>query len=158
MVQGTTAEARLRLRPGALPACGRGTLRIIAAITHAEVLRTMLRHGTLAPDPPPLAPARACQDHVAWASPSPDSASSRVPWGPVVAEVRPRRVTRAACGEHERVRDVLRSRRKGFSGQAGGLCPHGGLSRGVFRVRAMGGHHAKCAFKSLSAAIASLLT
>jgi hypothetical protein len=94
------------------------------SITHAEVIRTMLRHGTLATAPPPIAPARACQDHFAWAAPSPESASSRLPWGPVVAEVRPRRVTRAAGGEHERVRDVLRSRRKGVSGQAGGLCPH----------------------------------
>jgi hypothetical protein len=33
-----------------------------------------------------------------------------------VAEVRLFRVTRAACGEHERVRDVSRSRRRGFSG------------------------------------------
>ena len=105
-------------------ACGRGTLRLMAAITHAEVIRTMLRHGTLATAPPPIAPARACQDHFAWAAPSPESASSRLPWGPVVAEVHPRRVTRAAGGEHERVRDVLRSRRKGVSGQAGGLCPH----------------------------------
>jgi hypothetical protein len=62
------------------PACGRGTLRIIAAITHVEVIRTMLRHLKLAPDPLPIAPARACQDRFAWASPSPDSASSRVPW------------------------------------------------------------------------------
>jgi hypothetical protein len=62
------------------PACGRGTLRIIAAITEADVIRTMLRHLKLATDPPPIAPARACQDRFAWASPSPDSASSRVPW------------------------------------------------------------------------------
>ena len=51
------------------PACGRGTLRIIAAITQGDVIRTILRHLKLAPDPPPLAPARACQDRFAWASP-----------------------------------------------------------------------------------------
>ena len=60
------------------PACGRGTLRIIAAITQGDVIRTMLRHLKLAAAPPPIAPARAYQDHFAWASPSPDSASSRV--------------------------------------------------------------------------------
>ncbi|MHC4230311.1 MAG: transposase [Planctomycetota bacterium] len=51
------------------PACGRGTLRIIAAITHAEVIRKILRHCKLAAEPPPIAPARACQDRFAWASP-----------------------------------------------------------------------------------------
>jgi hypothetical protein len=51
------------------PACGRGTLRIIATITQAEVIRKILRHLKLATDPSPIAPARACQDHFAWASP-----------------------------------------------------------------------------------------
>jgi hypothetical protein len=51
------------------PACGRGTLRIIAAITQADVIRTILCHLKLAPEPPPIAPARACQDRFAWASP-----------------------------------------------------------------------------------------
>ena len=51
------------------PACRRGTLRIIAAITHAEVIRTMLRHLKRATDPPPIAPARAC--HATFASASP---------------------------------------------------------------------------------------
>jgi hypothetical protein len=51
------------------PACGRGTLRIIAAITQTEVIRTMLRHCKLATDPPPIAPARACQATFAWTSP-----------------------------------------------------------------------------------------
>jgi hypothetical protein len=37
------------------------SLRIIAAITQAEVIRKMLRHLKLAADPPPLAPARARQ-------------------------------------------------------------------------------------------------
>jgi hypothetical protein len=35
------------------PACGRGTLRIIAAITHADVIRKILRHLKLAAEPPP---------------------------------------------------------------------------------------------------------
>jgi hypothetical protein len=51
------------------PACGRGTLWIIVAITQAEVIRKILRHCKLAADPPPIAPARACQGHFAWASP-----------------------------------------------------------------------------------------
>jgi hypothetical protein len=51
------------------PACGRGRLRIIAAITQAAVIRKILRHGKLATDPPPIAPARACQDRFAWTSP-----------------------------------------------------------------------------------------
>jgi hypothetical protein len=33
------------------PACGCGTLRLIAAITQGDVIRTMLRHGTLATEP-----------------------------------------------------------------------------------------------------------
>jgi hypothetical protein len=51
------------------PACGRGTLRIIAAITQAEVIGKILRHLKLATDPPLIAEARACQDRFAWASP-----------------------------------------------------------------------------------------
>ena len=51
------------------PACGRGTLRIIAAITQGDVIRKILRHLKLATDPPPIAPARACQATFAWASP-----------------------------------------------------------------------------------------
>lgn len=51
------------------PVCGRGTLRIIAAITQGDVIRKILRHLKRAPDPPPIAPARVCQDHFAWASP-----------------------------------------------------------------------------------------
>jgi hypothetical protein len=46
-----------------------GTLRIIAAITLAEVIRKILRHPKLAADPPPIAPARVCQDRFAWTSP-----------------------------------------------------------------------------------------
>jgi hypothetical protein len=51
------------------PVCERGTLRIIAAITHADVIRKILRHCKLAPEPPPIAPARACHATFAWASP-----------------------------------------------------------------------------------------
>jgi hypothetical protein len=51
------------------PACGRGTLRLIAALIQAEVIRKMLRHLKRAADPPPLAPARACQATFAWTAP-----------------------------------------------------------------------------------------
>ncbi len=51
------------------PACGRGTLRIIAAITQGDVIRKILRHLKLATDPPPIAPARACQATFAWTLP-----------------------------------------------------------------------------------------
>jgi hypothetical protein len=71
--------------------------------------------------------------------------------GPIWAEVRPLIVTQIACGEHERVRDVSPVSQRGCAGQTGGLCPHGGLSRGVVRVREPGGRHTKSALKSLSA-------
>jgi hypothetical protein len=103
------------------PACGRGTLRLIATLTQADVLRTMRRPLTRAAEPPPLAEARVGQATCAWASPEPDSAFSHVPWGPVVAAGRPRRVPPAASGEHERVRDVSQVRRRGGSGQRGGF-------------------------------------
>ena len=48
------------------PLCRQGSLRIIAAITQAEVLRKMLRHLKLAADPPPIAPARARQATFDW--------------------------------------------------------------------------------------------
>jgi len=48
------------------PFCRQGALRIIAAITQAEVIRKMLRHLKLAADPPPLAPARARQATFDW--------------------------------------------------------------------------------------------
>ena len=51
---------------GTCPFCQRGSLRIIAAITQAEVIRKMLRHLKLAADPPPLAPARARQATFDW--------------------------------------------------------------------------------------------
>jgi len=50
------------------PWCQRGTLRIIAAITHGEVIQMILRHLKLAVDPPPIAPARVRQEAFAWSS------------------------------------------------------------------------------------------
>jgi hypothetical protein len=41
------------------PFCRQGALRMIAAITQAEVIRTILRHLKLSVDPPPIAPARS---------------------------------------------------------------------------------------------------
>ena len=51
---------------GTCPLCRQGSLRMIAAITQAEVLRTMLRRLQLAADPPPMAPARARQATFDW--------------------------------------------------------------------------------------------
>ena len=50
------------------PFCQRGTRRMIAAMPHGEVIRTILRQLNLAVDPPPLAPARVRQDACAWSS------------------------------------------------------------------------------------------
>jgi len=50
------------------PWCQEGTLRIIAAITQGEVIRTILRHLKLAVDPPAMAPARVRQEALAWSS------------------------------------------------------------------------------------------
>jgi hypothetical protein len=50
------------------PFCQRGTLRIIAVMTHGEVIRKILQHLKLAVDPPPIAPARVRQDAFAWSS------------------------------------------------------------------------------------------
>jgi hypothetical protein len=50
------------------PWCPQGMLRIIAAITHGEVIRQILRHLKLSADPPPIAPARVRQAAFAWAS------------------------------------------------------------------------------------------
>jgi Putative transposase len=50
------------------PWCQRGSLRIIAAITHGEVIRKILRHLKRAVDPPPIAPARVRQEVFAWSS------------------------------------------------------------------------------------------
>jgi hypothetical protein len=50
------------------PLCQEGSLRIIAAITHGEVIRKILRHLKLAADPPPIAPARVRQEAFPWSS------------------------------------------------------------------------------------------
>jgi len=50
------------------PWCQEGTLRIIAAITQGEVIRTILRHLKLAVDPPAMAPARVRHEACAWSS------------------------------------------------------------------------------------------
>ena len=50
------------------PWCQREVLRLIAAITHGEVIRTSLRHLKLSADPPPIAPARVRQEAFAWSS------------------------------------------------------------------------------------------
>jgi hypothetical protein len=50
------------------PWCQQGALRIIAAITHSEVIRKLLQHLKLAADPPPIAPARVRQIAFAWSS------------------------------------------------------------------------------------------
>ena len=44
----------------------RGSLRIIAAITHESVIRRILRHCKLASVPPPIAPARCRQELFAF--------------------------------------------------------------------------------------------
>jgi hypothetical protein len=66
--------ARLRKRVFALdlatwPVCQQGTLRLIAAITHGQVIQKILRHLQRCAAPPPITPARACQATVAGASP-----------------------------------------------------------------------------------------
>ena len=43
------------------PLCRRGSLRIMAAITHEARVTRILRHRKLAPVPPPMAPARSHQ-------------------------------------------------------------------------------------------------
>jgi len=48
--------------------CQRGALRIIAAITQGEVIRTHLRHLKLAVDLPPMTPARVRPEALAWSS------------------------------------------------------------------------------------------
>jgi hypothetical protein len=50
------------------PWCQQGSLRIIAAITHSEVIQKILQHLKLAADPPPIAPARVRQTAFAWSS------------------------------------------------------------------------------------------
>ncbi len=48
------------------PFCRRGSLRIIAAITHESVITRILRHLKLASVPPPIAPARCHQELFAF--------------------------------------------------------------------------------------------
>jgi hypothetical protein len=55
-------------RPFALPVLSAGALRIIAAITHSEVMRKILQHLKLSADPPPIAPAHVRQAAFAWSS------------------------------------------------------------------------------------------
>jgi hypothetical protein len=50
------------------PWCHEGTLRIIAALTHGEVIWKILPPLKLAADPPPIAPARVRQAAFAWSS------------------------------------------------------------------------------------------
>ncbi len=50
------------------PFCQQGLLRIIAALTHGEVIRKILWHLKLAADPPPIAPERVRQEAFAWSS------------------------------------------------------------------------------------------
>jgi hypothetical protein len=75
--------ARLRKRVFAMdmercPVCQHGTLRLIAAMTQGSVIKPILRHLTLAVDPPPIAPAR--QAACAWTA-----------FGPSRSDVRPLR-------------------------------------------------------------------
>ena len=55
-----------RREPCDLPFCHQGALRMLAAITQAEVIRKILRHLKRAADPPPLAPAHVRQATFAW--------------------------------------------------------------------------------------------
>jgi hypothetical protein len=48
------------------PLCQRGSLRMIAVITHEAVLTRILRHLKLAAVPPPMAPARCRQATFDW--------------------------------------------------------------------------------------------
>ena len=50
------------------PWCQRGALRMIAAITHGEVIRQSLQPLKRSADPPPIAPARVRQEAFAWSS------------------------------------------------------------------------------------------
>jgi len=65
---GTAAEARLCVGMARCPWCQEGALRLIAAITHGEVIRKILRHLKRAADPPPIAPACVRQEAFAWSS------------------------------------------------------------------------------------------
>jgi hypothetical protein len=45
-----------------------GALRLIAAITHGEIIRKILQPLKRSADPPPIIPARVCQEAFAWPS------------------------------------------------------------------------------------------
>jgi hypothetical protein len=49
------------------PWCPQGSVRIIAAITHGQVIREILQHLQRAAAPQ-IAPARVCQETCAWSS------------------------------------------------------------------------------------------
>jgi len=63
LLQRVLALARARC-----PCCQQGALRMSAALTQGEVIRTLLRPLKLAADPPPIAPARVRQEACAWSS------------------------------------------------------------------------------------------
>jgi hypothetical protein len=48
------------------PFCHQEALRIITAITQAEVIKNIFRHLKLAADPPPIAPTRSRQETLDW--------------------------------------------------------------------------------------------
>ena len=50
------------------PCCQQGSRRIIATITQGEGIQKILRHLTLAADPPLIAPARVRHEAFAWSS------------------------------------------------------------------------------------------
>src|SRR4029453_10752932 len=58
----------LALAMARCPFCPQGPLRMIAASTHGEGIRTILQPLKLAVDPPPIAPARVRQEAFAWSS------------------------------------------------------------------------------------------
>jgi hypothetical protein len=122
-------------RPGAGLACGSGWS---PSPWRAARRVGAGRSGSSPLSPTPRASARCC---AIASSPlsrrrSPRRRPTRPPWhgprphqtallavscGPVVAAVRPLRVTPAACGEHACVRAVSRSTRRSVSGQTGGV-------------------------------------
>jgi hypothetical protein len=55
------------------PFCHQEALRIITAITQAEVIKNILRHLKLAADPPPITPTRSRQETFDWVA-------SALPW------------------------------------------------------------------------------
>lgn len=93
------------------PRCQQGTLRIIAAITHVQVIRNILRHLKRALDPPPIAPSRSSQALLAGAAPCASSASSGLLVCRWEAEVRPLSVRLASAYGHTLCEALLRTNR-----------------------------------------------